>query len=352
MIPQLSGVAAWAASLSGALRATLIADEPFALLKGDLSGWSDDDRTSLVKSLLDAVENKKVTNSPYSNAEAYAKLDSSRLGCRIAAIHHRQPTQPHNPPPRPCYRRKMQAHGTATRTSASWRSMRAIHPQVRAGAVSALKHCGDASVPLSFVPWRPAKAAPILTTTLKAMLLTCSGPTILRRPSFSVADPAADNYFGAYALFQMALPDTVKDPRPAPGARMGHAIDRAKRPLWAASAARVWQTLMMFKAWQVFDNPELTRPFLEHVAVRLRQHGDLCRGTDHDAQKAFINSLRDDVDRRHKFLLALCAGTLNRIDVYDYRRAGLLLDSDLEWLLSIAPGGSNPAPGLNCRDLV
>jgi hypothetical protein len=107
----------------------------------------------------------------------------------------------------------------------------------------------------------------------------------------------------------------------------------------------------MFKAWHAFDRPELTRPFLEHIAVRLRHHGDLCRGTDHDAQKAFLNALRDDAERRRKFLLVLCAGVLSRIDVYAYRRSGLLLDSDLEWLLSIAPGGSDPAPGLNTETL-
>jgi hypothetical protein len=70
---------------------------------------------------------------------------------------------------------------------------------------------------------------------------------------------------------------------------------------------------IMFKAWHVFDRPELIRALLEHIAVRLRHHGDLCRGTDHDAQKAFLNALRDDAERRHKFLLALCAGALSRI---------------------------------------
>ena len=52
LIPQLSGVAAWAASLNGGLRAALIADDPVALLKGDLSNWSSDDREAIVKSLL------------------------------------------------------------------------------------------------------------------------------------------------------------------------------------------------------------------------------------------------------------------------------------------------------------
>ena len=63
LIPQLSGIAAWAASLSSGLRAALTAEEPIALLKGDLSSWSADDREALVKSLLDAVESKRVTNS-------------------------------------------------------------------------------------------------------------------------------------------------------------------------------------------------------------------------------------------------------------------------------------------------
>ena len=83
LIPQLSGVAAWAASLSGGLRAALTADEPVALLRGDLSSWSADDRKALVKSLLDAVESKQVTDSPYSNAEAYAKLKHPGLAAEL-----------------------------------------------------------------------------------------------------------------------------------------------------------------------------------------------------------------------------------------------------------------------------
>jgi hypothetical protein len=107
----------------------------------------------------------------------------------------------------------------------------------------------------------------------------------------------------------------------------------------------------MFKAWQMFENSELMRPFLEHIALRLRHHGDLCRGTDHEAQEAFMSELRADVARRQKFLLAVCADALEPIEVYSYRRVGLLVETDLEWLLSIAPGGSNPAPGLNVETL-
>jgi hypothetical protein len=56
---------------------------PLALLRGDLFSWSDGDRTSLVKSLLDAVESKRITDSPYSNAEAYAKLNHPGLAAEL-----------------------------------------------------------------------------------------------------------------------------------------------------------------------------------------------------------------------------------------------------------------------------
>ena len=44
---------------------------------------------------------------------------------------------------------------------------------------------------------------------------------------------------------------------------------------------------IMFKAWEIFEDPALTGPFLEHVAVRLRQYGELCRGTDFTTNEAF-----------------------------------------------------------------
>ena len=350
LIPQLSGVAAWAASLSGALRATLIADEPLALLRGDLSSWSDDDRTSLVQSLLDAVENKRVTNSPYSNAEAYAKLNHPGLAAGL---------------------RPFITDGLLSVTTrrlalviAEKCRLTELQPEllqvalddrdsshVRAGAVSALKHCGDASVPGLIRPLAAGQGGPDPNDDIKGNALDLLWPDHLTAAElFSLLTPTADNYFGAYALFQMRLPETLKNGDLLPAlewatqfiAQSGHMGDFRAKSLADA---------IMFKVWQVFDNPELTRSFLEHIAVRLRHHGDLCRGTDHDAQQAFAGSLRDDVDKRHMFLLALCAGALNRLDVYNYRRVGLLLDTDLDWLLSIAPGGSNPAPGLNVETL-
>jgi len=350
LIPQLSGVAAWAASLSGALRATLIADEPIALLRGDLSGWSDSDRTSLVKSLLGAVENKKVTDSPYSNAEAYAKLNHSGLAAELQPfITDRQLGL--------STRRLALLIAEKCRLKELQPELLQValdegdNPQVRAGAVSALKHCGDASVPALIRPLAAGQRGPDPNDDIKGNALDLLWPSHMTAAElFPLLTPTTDNYFGAYALFQMALPDTLKTGDLLPALAWATQLI-AESGHMGGFRGKSLADAIMFKAWPEFDKPELTRPFLDHIAVRLRHHGDLCRGTDHDAQKAFLNALSDDAERRHTFLLALGAGALSRIDVYAYRRVGLLLDRDLEWLLSIAPGGSNPAPGLNTETL-
>jgi hypothetical protein len=92
LIPQLSGVAAWAASLSSELRAALIADEPVALLKGDLSSWGADDRAALVKALLDAVEAKRVTDSPSSSTSSATCRSASPVASQTAPSHSSGPT--------------------------------------------------------------------------------------------------------------------------------------------------------------------------------------------------------------------------------------------------------------------
>ena len=148
----------------------------------------------------------------------------------------------------------------------------------------------------------------------------------------------------------MMLPDTLKAGDLLPALEWATQFIAQSGPMGGFRAKSLADAIM-FKVWQAFENPELTQPFLDHIAVRLRHHGDLCRGSDHDAQTTFLGAIRDDAARRHKFLLALCARSLDRIEAYAYRRVGLLLETDLEWLLSIAPGGSAPVAGLNAETL-
>jgi hypothetical protein len=346
LIPQLSVVAAWAASLSSGLRAALIADEPLALLHGDLSSWSSEDRASLVASLLDSVERKRFTASPYSNAEAYAKLNhpglaaqlrpiitdgrlgvtTRRLGLLIAEK---------------CRLAELQPELLQVALDAG------DHPQVRARAVSALKYCGDTGIPALIRPLATGEGGPDPRDEVKGNALDLLWPGhITAAELFPLLTPSVELYFGAYALFQMTLPDTLKTSDLLP------ALEWASQLI--AQSDHIGETLadaIMFKAWQVFEVPELTRPFLEHIALRLRRHGDLCRGTDYKARNAFMSRLHDDVERRRQFLLAVCAGPLDRTEVVSYWRVGLLVEADLEWLLDISPGGSQPVAGLDPETL-
>jgi hypothetical protein len=350
LIPQLSGVAAWAASLSGELRAALIAEEPLTLLRGDLSGWSADDRKSLVKSLLDSIELKRVTDSPFSNAEAYAKLNHPGLVAELRPI---------------ITNRQL---GATTRSFAlvivEKCRLTELKPEllqvalnttddpiVRAGAVSALTYCGDASVPPLIRPLAAGNGGADPNDEIKGNALELLWPDYITAAElFPLLTPSVDNYFGAYAFFQMALPNTLKTVDLLPALEWATRLI-AQSGLTGGFHGKRLADAIMFKAWQVFERRELTRPFLEHIAVRLHKHGGLCRGTDHDAQKAFISGLHNDANRRRMFLRALCTGALDRFEAYSYRRVGLLDETDLEWLLSIAPGGSEPAPDLNLDTL-
>ena len=89
--------------------------------------------------------------------------------------------------------------------------MPADHPHVRAGAVSALKYCGDASVPALIRPLAAGHGGPDPHDDIKGNALDLLWPDhITAAELFPLLTPTADNYFGAYALFQMALPDTLK----------------------------------------------------------------------------------------------------------------------------------------------
>jgi hypothetical protein len=350
LVPQLSGIAAWSASLSSGLRATLITDEPVALLKGDLSGWSADDKAALVKSLLNAVESKRVTDSQYSNAQAYTKLNHPGLATEL------RPFITDGGKSVPTRRLALLIAEKCRLTELQPELLQvaldpADHPRVRAEAVSALKHCGNANVPALIRPVAAGQDGPDPHDDIKGNALDLLWPDhIAAAELFPLLTPTADNYLGAYWLFLRTLPDTLKTGDLPPALKWATRFIAQSGHIGGFHVKSLADAIM-FKAWQVFENPELTQLFLDHIAIRLRHFGNLCRGSDHDAQKAFLGALRDDATRRRKFLLARCARDLDRIEVDSYRRAGFLIEADLPWLLSIAPRGSNPAPGLNLETL-
>jgi hypothetical protein len=259
LIPQLSGVAAWAASLSSDLRAALTADDPVALLKGDLSSWGDNDRAALVRALLDAVEANRVTDSPYSNAEAYAKLNHPGLAAELRPfITDRQ---------RGAMTRRLALLITDKCGLSELRPEllqvaldEDDDPYVRAGAVSSLKHCVDASAPALIRPLAAGQGGLDPRDDIKGNALDLLWPNhISAAELFPLLTPTADNYYGAYAHFEFALPDTLKTADLLPALTWATHLIRQSDHMGGFRAKRLADAIM-FKAWQAFDNPELTQP--------------------------------------------------------------------------------------------
>jgi hypothetical protein len=351
LIPQLSIVAAWIASLSPGFRAALIADEPWALMRGDLSSWSDDDRASLVGSLIESVERKQSSDSPYGNAEAYAKLKHSGLVAQLALIVINGQLSASTRRlgiliAEKCRLTELQPQLLQVALNES------DHSAVRASAVSALKYCGDAVVPSLIRPLAAGEGGPDPNDDIKGHALELLWPGHMTASElFVLLTPSVDFYFGAYAHFKRTLTEmlSVADLLPALEwagdmiARTGPTDDNFQDMTLADA--------IMFKTWEVFEETGLIQPLIENIGLRLRQHGELCRGSDPEAQRTFMSRLRSDVDRRRRFLVAVCAGAHDQLEAYSYERAALLVEADLEWLLDISPGGSHPVDGLNVDTL-
>jgi hypothetical protein len=350
LVPQLSTIAAWAASLDSTVRAGLIASEPLVLLQGDLVNWNADDLAALTTSLLDAYEQKRCHDSILGIADAYAKLGHPGLAGQL---------------------RPVILDGTknlitrrAAITIAEMCELKELQPELlhvaldiaenpatRARAVSALNRCGDDSVPAQMLPLARGECGPDPQDDIKGQALDILWPRYIgAHDLFALITHPNEGYYGAYALFLSILPETltVGDLLPALQWATGFI---AQVGYTGSFKENTLADAILFRTWRAFEEPSLTRPFVEHVFARLRQHGDLCRGTDYRARDAFLKELKDDVARRHKFLLAACTYPIERIATFSYLRAGILMPTDLEWLLEISPGGTAPAEGLNSDTL-
>jgi hypothetical protein len=351
LIPQLSGVAAWAASLDDEVRAALIAEDPVALLGGDLSGLGDEDKTATVKSLLDAVEKKRVTDSVYTHSEIYARLKYAGLADELRPFVVDVKLSPTT-------RRLALLVAEKCRLSELQPELLRVvldetnHPQVRSGAISALKTCGDADVAAQVLPFAKGNAkAQDPNDEIKGAALELLWPDhIAADRLFQLLTPTADLFFGTYARFLITLPESLRDEDLLPALQWATNAMAGNGRSGNAHARRLADAIM-FKAWPVFERADLTDPFVDNIAARLRNHGPLFLGLDHKEQAAFREKLRSDDARRGAFLTALCKRALPPIEVYNFHRVEFVVAADLKWLLSLAPTDENDARGIETDTL-
>ena len=346
LIPPLAVMGAWAVSLSPELRASLIATDPWTLLRGDLSKWAASDLAALVDSLLAYVEQGRFYDHFFGVSETYERLKHPGLAAQLRATvtdHARKPLT------------RRTALAIAERCELKDLQPELLEaalerneaPMVRAGAIAALKQCGDASVSAQILAMVQSDVGSDPAADIRGQALDLLWPAhITADQLFALLAPSDEHYIGSYAYFLFELPSTLKPEHLGPALAWATAYLNASN-LMGEFRNKTLADAIMFKAWEVFEYPALTGPFLAHVAARLHQYGELCRGTNHKANDAFVERLRTDPSRRRQFVLRLCQQHMDRLAALPYIRAGFVRSEDFEWLVEVSPGGRSPTPGLS-----
>lgn len=342
LVPQLAVVAAWIATLSKPVRDALIASEPVVLVRGDLTSWSQDDVAALTASLLESLDQRRANDLARDITEFYSRLSHPGLADQL----------------RP-YLEDRSRHLMARR-AAIMIAERCIvkeakddllklvldpedDPHLRGYAISALRKCGDDTVFKHLLPIINGEAGDDPDDEMLGYALKMMWPGHLTADElFSALIAPSENYFGSYSSFlSYDLVPGLKDedlPRAlawAKGivAKATHDRDAKRKTLADA---------IFMHAWDRQTIPAVQIALLDYVQVCLDQHGDLLRGSDYRAKDEFKKHLTEDLVGRASFLSALAKRKTERIKVFSFVRSGLLQETDLSWLLSVAPGGPDP----------
>jgi hypothetical protein len=346
LIPQLTVVAAWTASLSAELRASLIAAEPWALLHGDLSNWEASDLELLTGSMLNHVEEGRFHEHFFGMTETYAKLAHPGLAARLRPVIMARSLKPTT---------RRVAFNIAERCG-----LKELQPEildvvldgtdihaVRAIAVAALRRCGDGSALSQLLALARGEAGDDPQDEIKGYALDLLWPTHIRTAEvFARLTPSDQRFFGAYANFILGLPTRLATPDLLPALNWATGYIRSANVIGEFHEKRLADGIL-YRAWRVFEDPTLTAAFLEHVDARLHRYGDLCRSSDHKAKESFVENLRTNDHRRRMFLRFRLTGPVDGRLAGSFWRVGLLMPPDFSWLLSVSPAGAAPMAGLD-----
>lgn len=345
LVPQLGVVAAWVATLSKPVRDALIATEPLILLRGDLTSWAEEDVAALTASLLKALDDRRANDLDGNIADFYGRLKHPKLAEQL---------QP--------YLADRDAYVISRRAAiriadrCGIKELKddllrlALDPaddtHLRAYAISALRNCGDDAVisPLMVVARGELGADP--QDEMLGYALQLLWPNhITAEELFPLLIHPNEGFFGSYSYFILYLLVPALKEADLPRALAWAKNLIAKTTHDADFKRKSLADAIFVRAWERLADDATREALVDYVQVCLAQAGELMRGTDHRAQEAFQQRLKEDIVGRATFLRALAKRKLERIDVFGYVRHGLLQPSDLPWLLSVAPGGADRNAG-------
>ena len=348
-IPQLATVAAWVASRSATLRSGFIAQEPFALLRGDLLSWSQNDLAALTDALLTAFHEQRAHDFGFGIAHDYRKLAHPGLADQLRRYivdptKHVIARRAALMIARACSLRELQADFLNVALNP------ADDPSIRAHAVSAIGVSGDEDAKLQLFPLARGEGGPDPRQEIKGRALETLWPNHLTSAEvFQMITPPDEGYVGAYVMFL-----TRDLPKSLAGADLLPALQWATEYVRTASQMDEFHTKQLAdgiftQAWGYTDDPEILHAFTCYAMLVLHRFHKIFLRHDDDS---FHERLREDETKRRAFLLLLLkrGEPLEQYDGFLLRRS-FLETSELEWLLSISPCGASPIAGINPQSL-
>jgi len=339
LVPQLLVVAAWVASLSKEVRDLLIESEPLVLLRGDLTGWSEEDVAALARSFLTALEQNRANDLMMHISNFYPRLAHSGLAALLR--------------PYIVGANKNVLSRRAAIMIAESCELKVLQPELlrlacdkkadstlRARAIAALRDCGDHTVPAKMMPFARGRSGPDTQDDLKGYALQILWPRHLKASQlFAMITPPNEGYTGAYVLFlNHLLPDslTVAD--------LPHALRWANTFIATAGYngqfhLKSLADSLLTRAWQHLNDEAVLMAVVNYVSTCLVHGGELFRGTTFKERDTFLEALKTEAEPRRRFLAALMRRPVERIEAFNFKRTSLLQADDLAWLLACAPGG-------------
>lgn len=346
LIPQLWTVAAWVASRSETVRNGLIVQEPFALLRGDLLSWSQTDLAALTAALLTAFHEQRAHDFGFGIALDYRKLAHPGLADQLRSYiidpaKHVIARRAALMIARACSLQELQAEILNVALNP------AENASIRTHAVSAIGDTGDEDAKIRLLPLARGELGPDPQDEIKGRALQILWPDHLTSAElFRLITPPPQNFIGAYVTFLTR--DLAKS---LSGADLLPALQWATAFARTASQTDEFHTKqladgVLMRAWEYIDQPDILCAFTAYVILVMRR---LYRIFLRNENNSFEGDIRENEAKRHQFLLAILKQgepPLQPSDGFLLRKLFLEV-SDLEWLLSISPGGTAPVAGLN-----
>ena len=351
LVPQLSTVAAWVASRSETVRGTLIVQEPFALLRGDLLSWTQSDLAALTDALLTAFHEQRAHDFGFGIAHDYQKLAHPGLADQlrpyiIDLAKHVIARRAALMIARACSLRGLQGELLSVALNP------ADNASIRTHAVSAIGDSGDEDAKIRLLPLARGELAPDPHDEIKGRALQILWPNHLTSAElFQLITPPAQNFVGAYVTFLTT--DLAKS---LTGADLLPALQWATEYARTASQTDEFHTKeladgILMRAWEYVDQSDILCAFTAYVMLVMRRLYRVFLRNDNN--NSFEGRIRANEAKRHQFLLAILKQEDPPLQPSDgfLLRKGFLEVSDLEWLLSISPCGTSPVAGINPQSL-